>query len=991
MINVMTINGDDSHQLLKQVEVDSLTGLYSGRAFLRKTQERLEQDGEREFCLVAMDIENFRSFNKLYGRENGDFILRDIGTCLKEEANLKAGVAGYLGGDNFGILLPSENGMAKRLRENIVHIIRKVDQTAVFMPVLGFCRTVGAEVNAAALYDRATLARSNAKKQHISTCEYSSEMGTKIEEEIWMLTEVQKALEAEDFIFYIQPQYDISREKIVGGEALVRWRHRERGFISPGDFIPVLEDYGLIAKLDRYIWRRVSRWLREMLDKGYHPVPISINVSRQDIICMDVAEYLQSLQREYRLPANLLKVEITESAYTEGQDLIMRAVKSLRDAKFLVMMDDFGSGYSSLNMLKNIAIDVLKIDMRFLDIKKEEEKKGLGILGSVIQMARQLRVPVVVEGVETELQENYLVEMGCRYAQGYYYYKPMQTSEFEKLIADSRNLDLDGMQCSQVEPLSVREFVSFDLFNDEMINNILGAVAFFDMSGNTIEIIRVNEQYYKLLGISIQKEEYKNKFWNNVRDDHRQIFYSVFEQAYEHPEEGASEYMYFVRTDGVSVRVYLKLYFLRENEGHRVFYGALTEVPAEQESRAVICQSGEIAKEQLDEIDRYYGRLRFGYGLVRLIMDENGVPCDYEFVYANAELEKFGGYNMERLRAITNRMFANDEKGILEKAYEAACLGKLTQYQVYSPESCRYLNLIMNQYQYGYFTCRLEDMTDTYIYENALNHALRAFREVYFIQLEEDYCRMIYPDSDNLLERGSYQEIVNRHFASGKILPYDEEAIRKFLSLRNFKDVLSVQDAAEYKYRRSVEGVGEEWCETMIRVCEREDGVPKTAVLTIRSIEALMREKEEAKRHNMAAMLASMSDGFFVYEDNPGEKILYVNPTVLRIFGCDTIEEFRELTGNTFTGMVYEEDRKRIDWEIHQQVKYSEGKMDFILYRYTRKDGQVRWLDDCGHLVPVDKGSDLFYVFISDITDQMAESQKEKLIRKSQKHNEKQI
>ena len=191
--------------------------------------------------------------------------------------------------------------------------------------------------------------------------------------------------------------------------------------VSPGVFVPVLEKNGFIASLDRYVWKNVCQWLRSWLDKGHQPVPISINVSRIDIFSMDVPAYLTELLQTYDLPAKLLKVEITESAYAESNDKIIRTVKQLRDAELLVMMDDFGSGYSSLNMLKSIAVDVLKLDMRFLDIDEEEESKGVGILESVVNMARQMRMPIIVEGVETQKQESYLLKLGCRYSQGFYY------------------------------------------------------------------------------------------------------------------------------------------------------------------------------------------------------------------------------------------------------------------------------------------------------------------------------------------------------------------------------------------------------------------------------------------------------------------------------------------------------------------------------------------------------------------------------------------
>lgn len=218
---------------------------------------------------------------------------------------------------------------------------------------------------------------------------------------------------------------------------------------SPGKFVPILERTGAIYLLDQQVWEKVCQWLRSWIDRGYRPVPISINISRIDIMSMDVPAYLMHLLEKYDLSAKYIKAEITESAYAEEDKTINDTVNQLRDAGFLVMMDDFGSGYSSLNMLKSIPVDVIKIDMRFLEIEESEEEKGISILESIVNMARLLGMPIIVEGVETQQQENVLWSMGCRYTQGYYYYKPLPIDKFETLLADERSLDFPGFTASR--------------------------------------------------------------------------------------------------------------------------------------------------------------------------------------------------------------------------------------------------------------------------------------------------------------------------------------------------------------------------------------------------------------------------------------------------------------------------------------------------------------------------------------------------------------
>ena len=465
-----------------RIELSPVTGLFYNRYFFKRVREYMRKVEAGTHCMVAIDIEHFRMFNKLYGRLEGNRLLGHIAEILTQEARGHGGVAGYLGGDNFAILMQNDIEHIKQLKYDIVEGIKQWNNTLGFLPAIGVYEIEGGSYTPEAMYDKAAIAAAKSLGNYSKRiCTYSADMEDTLEEELQLLSEIQKGLEKEEFIFFVQPQCNISTGKIVGGESLVRWKHSTKGMVSPGMFIPVLEKNGFIADLDRYVWRKVCQWLRSCLDRGIKPVPISINVSRIDIFSMDVAEYLKGLMEEYQLPQKLLKVEITESAYAESNDKIIRTVKQLREADFLVMMDDFGSGYSSLNMLKSISVDVLKLDMRFLEINEKEEEKGIGILQSVVNMAKQMQMPIVVEGVETQKQENFLRKLGCRYTQGYYYYRPLPVEEFEKLLWDEKNLDFDGFWYKQVESFHVKEFLDDNLFSDIMVNNILGPAAFYDI------------------------------------------------------------------------------------------------------------------------------------------------------------------------------------------------------------------------------------------------------------------------------------------------------------------------------------------------------------------------------------------------------------------------------------------------------------------------------------------------------------------------------
>ena len=973
----------------RYVELDGVAGLYGGNSFFEKVDEEKRRIGEQSYCMISVDLEHFRVFNKMYGREQGNCLLRQIAGFLSDFAEKKGGVAGYLGGDNYGVFLPYDEGGIGELQQGISEKVEQYSDTVGFLPAFGIYEIDDVTVPAGMMYDRAAIAMSHVMGNYQARiCVYHQDMETQVEEEVKLLAEVQEGLRKEEFTFYVQPQCDISTGKIVGGESLVRWMHGTKGMISPGVFIPVLERNGFIADLDKYVWDKVCRWLRSWIDRGNRPVPISINVSRTDIFSMDVPGYLQELIRNYDLSPQLLKVEVTESAYAESNDKIIRTVKKLRESEFLVMMDDFGSGYSSLNMLKSVSVDVIKMDMRFLDMDEQEEEKGVGILESVVNMARQMRVPVVVEGVETQKQENCLLKMGCRYTQGYYYYRPMPIEEFERLISDEKNLDFNGIWCRQMESMQTREFLDSNLFTDTMVNNILGAAAFYDMYENRIEITRVNEQYYQLAGISSKEEaEYYKKVGDHVRDDDRQVLFSIFTNAHQNGSGGAQGFVHFVRTDGKVLWVLMRVFFLREMEGHKQFYASLTDMTEVQEKKeSAIFTDREVeewTEKKKEHMEKYYGNLTCGFSVGKLDLDEAGKPAKYEILYANRELSRVAGGDMGRLHHLMQKLFADNEEEVLDKVYRAAYLGETVEQFAYSEASNRYLHITMFQQEYGYIGSMMQDVTKFQIYRSTMQEVLKSYREVYFVHLQDNYCRMVYPDENQLLERGNYVELVNRHFGTGKVLPHDEQNVRRFLSLENLRRTLAKQDVTEYKYRRNTEEIGEEWCLTEFRVYERENGIPKIAIMTIRSVESMMREKAERKRQSMAQVLANMSDGFFIYNASRDEKILYANPPVLKIFGCKTMDEFRELVHNSFHGMVHPEDLGRVQREISQQVKQTDKQLDFIRYRIITKDGSVRWVDDCGHLEDCgsEEDSRLFYVFISDVTGSITEDEKERLLR----------
>ena len=966
-------------------EINSLTGLYYNHSFFQQVDEKMGKLENGTYCLVAIDIEHFRLFNKLYGREEGDKLLMYIAECVKKVQDKHDGVAGYLGGDNFALLMPNNPALLQMMYGQILKGVRKMN-TIGFLPGLGVYEIVDTTMAAVVMYDRATIALSHIIGNHTKrTCMYNDSMVEDMEEELDLLSEIQVGLEYDEFTFFVQPQCDIFTGKIVGAEALVRWKHRSKGMIPPGIFIPVLEKNGFISDLDRLVWRKVCEWMRQWIDRGYQPVPISINVSRIDIFSMDVPDYLEELLETYQLKPSNLKVEITEGAYAENNDKIVDTVKRLQTLGFLVMMDDFGSGYSSLNMLKSVSVDVIKIDMKFLDFDEQEDGKAISILETVVNMSRQMGLPIIVEGVETKMQEDFLRDMGCRYTQGYYYYKPLPIAEFENLLSDESRLDPSGILYRQVEKFRVREFLDENVFNDTMINNILGAAAFYDLYENKIEILRVNTQYYQLVGALPEEDDWdQEKLWEQVRDDDRAMFLSMFERAYTNPSEGAQGYIHFLRRDGAVIWVYVRIFFLREKENHKIFYSSLTDITMQREKQLQDSMADQSVNaleiSERPQLGQYFGDMPCGYGVIEVMLDEEGDVSDYKIVYVNHELECMTGGSEKRLHNFMVKMFADVRQELLQKAYQAAYMGDVVDHYLYIPAESRHLQLTLYQYEHGYAGCILRDVTHEYIYGDTLHSVMHSYREVYYVHLEGNYYRMIYPDENQVLERGNYEAAMNRHFSSGLVVADDMDALRQQLSIENLKSELSGKDRVEFKYRRRF-GDEIEWCLSSFDVNRRVNGRPQTATLTIRSIDALVKDEERRYKEQLAKTLACMSEGFCIYRATEGEELLFANPPLLRLYGCDSLQEFRELVGNSFRGMVHPDDLERVESEIAEQIRHSEENMDYAQYRIIRKDGEERWVDDWGHMEEgLNLDGKLFYVFICDITDKITEQQINKLL-----------
>lgn len=275
---------------------------------------------------------------------------------------------------------------------------------------------------------------------------FTPAMLSRLKKQRQLLSELEHALKNHEFCFFLQPKCNSMTRAIVGMEALVRWNHPTRGCVPPSEFMPLLESTGLVTQLDQYIWESVCKTLHKWQESGSNLVPVSVNVSVVDIVNLDVPQIFSNLVEKYQLEPKLLLAEITETMVAENASLVENTIQGLHRKGFSVMMDDFGSGYSSLNMLKDTNVDAIKLDMKLIDMNQQNRSKGVQIVESVVDMAHRLNLPIIAEGVETPEQVSMLQAADCLYTQGYYFYKPMPVENAEALLAQPNSEDYWDMR-----------------------------------------------------------------------------------------------------------------------------------------------------------------------------------------------------------------------------------------------------------------------------------------------------------------------------------------------------------------------------------------------------------------------------------------------------------------------------------------------------------------------------------------------------------------
>ena len=561
---------------------DTMTQVYTKEYFMERGAELIDEHPEMEFCIVELDVNKLTMINEMYGLGEGDRLLRYMATTINNTLDdVEYSLVARVHADLFVFMCPYSKDL---LDDYIGEIEKKIGEFSLslnFDLLLSFGVFIidDRTLTLSNMCERANLALKTVKgnyMKHVGI--FDKSMRDKAIVEVEISSKMNAALLNREFEVYYQPKHSLDGERLIGAEALVRWRTADGKIISPAVFIPIFEENGFIMKLDAYVWEETCRFISRMQAEGKEVPPISVNVSRVDLYNPDLVDLLIGLVKKYAIAPDMLKLEFTESAYSESEQLMLNVMEQFHSYGLEIDMDDFGSGYSSLNMLKDVPIDGLKIDLRFLD-KSADEMKSNRILAAVIHMAKWLGIPSIVEGVETLEQLNHLKNLGCTVVQGFYFAKPMPGTDFERYIQESN---------SRISGIIEKPYDEFILDPDEWWNNVSSdCEPILEMhdcfvlcdrgESNELEIILASDNFFALFGTT--RERMYSCRCNITdfffEDDCKRVMESLDQIKNYH---SIGQEIYRINCPRGTRWINVKARLLEKNEGHGVYFCIIDDI-----------------------------------------------------------------------------------------------------------------------------------------------------------------------------------------------------------------------------------------------------------------------------------------------------------------------------------------------------------------------------------------------------------------------------
>ena len=558
---------------------DQLTGICNREGFYQETEELFARHPDIQYIIAYWNVKRFKVINELFGREVGDAILVRMAEMIKKAYKGVEGTYGRLEGDHFITCFQADLLQGDRSFVHSGEIVYENEGTEYhFAACYGLYVVDDRSLSIAAMVDRSRIAMDTVKDSYMKPyAYYNDEMRKSIVMEQMLMSECETAIRENQFEVFYQPVCNALDGTITSAEGLVRWRHPEKGMISPGVFIPLFERNGFISILDHYVWDKVCQMLRRRIDEGKDVVPVSINVSRVNFYNQQLCEDIVKIVEKYGLEPGILRLEVTESSYSDNPQSVMETVKKLQSNGFTIMMDDFGSGYSSLNTLKDLPVDILKIDMKFMNDLEKGGKSAI-ILESIVRMAKWMSLKAVAEGVETEEELNFLRSVECNYIQGYYFYKPMPQQEFENLLNNPELVDIKSAALRDSDENDFAILYNESMRSEGIFQNMVGGLGIYEMVGDRLEIMRVNKGYYDMLKPGsmgmVAQERLVSKYMQ--QEDYAMLLEKCAEA--EQLKDTVQTQIRRQRYDGETIWLDVRIRFLGNKSKRKMFYFYIMDI-----------------------------------------------------------------------------------------------------------------------------------------------------------------------------------------------------------------------------------------------------------------------------------------------------------------------------------------------------------------------------------------------------------------------------
>ncbi len=586
--------------------VNRLMGLMTREAFL----ERLSDAGAADAAVVYFDVQRFKVINSLFGMSEGDRLLRHV--AGRVQAGLgERDFACWLNADRFAFYMEGDRRQVERRVETLFDEIAAFGLPFEILCNAGICLLEGERPAAGKILDCAAMAQGQVKGSFTRRFSYyTNAMWESLLGDHEITGIMRKALQNREFQVYYQPQYNHSTGLMVGAEALSRWLHPEKGLIPPGRFIPVFEKSGFITQLDAYVFEEVCAFLRRCLDHSVSVVPVSVNLTRYDLFTPGFLDKLADIRDRYGVPPKYVRIEITESSALGSSHFINKALAKLHSLGFTVEMDDFGSGYSSLNILKDIDFDVIKLDMSFFEKEQAPTGRAGTILSSVVRMINWLQLPLIVEGVEVAEQADFLRSIGCDHIQGYLYSKPLPEAEFERQLRESPT-GVPAPHMRLIETMDANRFWSEDSLETLIFSNFVGGAAILHYyRDGRAEVLRVNEKYLRELGMNLSEKEVVNHDpMDCMEAGDLETYRRTIGEAIETGDERECETWRRIVSsccgeDRICVRANMRV--IGSSKGEYILYVMIRNITAEKQRVAAILDSERRFKMASEQVNIYY-------------------------------------------------------------------------------------------------------------------------------------------------------------------------------------------------------------------------------------------------------------------------------------------------------------------------------------------------------------------------------------------------